>query len=37
MIAGMFGLVTGVYQKDAAFRERVVRYSAMLDRGARSC
>ena len=28
MIAGMFGLVTGVHQKDAAFRERVVRYSA---------
>ncbi len=28
MIAGMFGLITGVHQKDAAFGERVVRYSA---------
>jgi mono/diheme cytochrome c family protein len=28
MIAGMFGLITGAYQKDPAFRERVVRYSA---------
>ena len=28
MIAGMFGLITGVYQKDKAFRDRVVRYSA---------
>lgn len=28
MIAGMFGLITGVYQKEKAFRDKVVRYSA---------
>ena len=28
MIAGWFGLITAVHQKDRAFREKVVRYSA---------
>nr|MEE4268643.1 cytochrome ubiquinol oxidase subunit I [Candidatus Krumholzibacteria bacterium] len=28
MIAGMFGMITAVYRKDRAFREKVVRYSA---------
>lgn len=28
MIAGMFGLITGVYRKNKTFREKVVRHSA---------
>ncbi len=28
MIAGMFGMLTGAWQKDAGLRQRVVRYSA---------
>jgi hypothetical protein len=28
MIAGMFGFITGIYQKNHGFRDRVVRYSA---------
>jgi len=29
MLAGLFGLVTGAWQRDAAFRTRVVRYNAL--------